>query len=87
MKTARTPELERETRELVARHGGYEAASRASGIPHQTLRGRANDAGLCANCRKPKLSEWYCWECLNRMQFGRLERRAEELGGLDVSID
>ena len=23
--------------------------------------------GLCARCGEPKLSEWYCWNCLNKM--------------------
>jgi ribosomal protein L32 len=26
------------------------------------------DAGLCANCGQPKLSEWYCWDCLNKKE-------------------
>ena len=32
------------------------------------------DAGLCANCGQPKLSEWYCWDCLTKKEGAYYER-------------
>lgn len=40
--------------------------------------------GLCADCGEPKLSDWYCWDCLSAKQFGRLESAMLELG---VSVE
>jgi hypothetical protein len=36
--------------------------------------------GRCYKCGEPKLSEWYCWDCLNTSQFRAAVRAAEELG-------
>lgn len=39
---------------------------------------RRRDANLCASCSQPKLSEWYCWDCLNKKAFGAIEREAQK---------
>jgi hypothetical protein len=41
------------------------------------LRWRRRDAGLCANCGQPKLSEWYCWDCLNKKEDWHVELAAQ----------
>lgn len=43
-------------------------------------RQRLMDAGLCTNCGEPRLSDWYCWNCLNRMETGRVARQAQSKG-------
>lgn len=44
---------------------------------NQYKRERAED-GFCCDCGQPKLSEWYCWECLNKEQFRGIEKEARE---------
>lgn len=29
------------------------------------------NAGLCVDCGQPGLSEWYCWDCLNKREEQR----------------
>lgn len=33
---------------------------------------------MCTKCGEPKLSEWYCWECLNKTAFSKIEREASK---------
>lgn len=40
---------------------------------------RLRDAGLCANCRQPRLSEAYCWGCLTKRRGGKLEPWPDDL--------
>jgi hypothetical protein len=42
------------------------------------------EQGLCSNCGQPRLSEWLCWDCLNKKQFQAIEAKARE-AGVDVS--
>jgi hypothetical protein len=41
------------------------------------------DAGLCVTCGSPRLSERYCWDCLNEQSFNKIKRQAEEAGITD----
>ena len=50
------------------------------------LKRELREAGLCVDCGQPKLSERYCWDCLNQKNFHDLRRQAEE-GGVDVEVD
>lgn len=32
---------------------------------------RRKDAGVCAHCEGPLLTEALCWDCLNRLEVAR----------------
>jgi hypothetical protein len=38
--------------------------------------------GQCFGCGQPKLSEWYCWDCLSKKEDARIEETARRAGAL-----
>jgi hypothetical protein len=61
-------------REIERKRGRYRtdpAYRDRENARHRERKRKLRLAGLCVNCSQPSLSEWYCWDCLNKKEESR----------------